>query len=357
MADVNPPFDRSMEELCESFVRDRFDQEDVFGRPDIEEWLAGQAIELRPEHGDGEHNKHPWLKLLYRHVQFGTQLFGHWLKDSATSFSGREVPLEEENPFSGDSDSDVRHFVSLIPGMKTYKRRGKRVCEETRLYYGLNLGAIAVTTSSDGEERYAVVTMGANSIKMQSIMASPELAVKLWIDVLYAEWLFGREKSKRAVITLCSFLESAVASERLDAEHDFNVAVAVSVDGLKICKADYVCVFYDGTCFSPDRLYDAEAFRNMKIHLMRRFGDDRMSTSQFVRLDCPDISIDSFFEEVAESGVRCVTDRWSRNGFEFARTNPPQQVLVSFKDGKVLFVHQEQCPFLALGSGVSVIWR
>lgn len=55
MATTGPPFDKPMDELRETFVRARFAQEDVFGRPDIEQWLAKQRKAERPECGDESH--------------------------------------------------------------------------------------------------------------------------------------------------------------------------------------------------------------------------------------------------------------------------------------------------------------
>src|SRR3989339_826762 len=46
---MKPLFDKTLDELREAFVRARFAEPNIFGRPDIEEWLEGQRKAYYPD--------------------------------------------------------------------------------------------------------------------------------------------------------------------------------------------------------------------------------------------------------------------------------------------------------------------
>src|SRR3989344_6646869 len=48
-------FDKPVSELREAFVRNRFAEEQYFGRPDIEDWLVGQRKAKEPDEGQWNH--------------------------------------------------------------------------------------------------------------------------------------------------------------------------------------------------------------------------------------------------------------------------------------------------------------
>jgi len=238
-------FKKSMDELREAFVRARFAQEDVFGRADIEEWLKSQREAERPEY-DHTADESYWNTLFSGdYIMWAAQKNPLVvLQERATSYQTLDHlrnPQIPSNEFPLPFEDDV--LIQFIPLFTKFMT-------ETRVCYGHTHGAIIVApdmVSNPHPYTLRVEVRGRRQCELviEPFNANPLRASLYVMDVLFAEWLYGRPKRERAREYLCDALADEIAKERVKAENDFNRAVAVSDDGLKIVRADKVVVIDD----------------------------------------------------------------------------------------------------------------
>ncbi|MBI4142419.1 hypothetical protein HY480_00930, partial [Candidatus Uhrbacteria bacterium] len=221
-------FEKSLDELRETFVRNRFKQKDVFGRPDIEEWIDAQQKAEDPEY-DRATGESYWNA----HVLAGYRM--RWgashdplavLREYATPHAGssssrkpaRDLPLEE-HPFDADAQ------IQCIPLLNSFMR--------AELYYGYRLGVIVVARDRINHPHPYTVRVGAKGLIIASFDQDPERAAVFTMDVLFAEWLYGRSRARwqGARNFLAAGLQLEIRGKRSNAETDFDTAVAVSADG------------------------------------------------------------------------------------------------------------------------------
>lgn len=226
MATTGPPFDKPMPELREAFVRARFGQEDVFGRPDIEAWFARQRRAERPI-------EHIWRRLIdAKRVQRPFHI--RELPDLA-------VPQELPRGFTIRQMADVGDPLVAMLCESVDRRRVDVLPVDERLTLFLLRG-------EDGAPAHAFTVTPQHNQKRRP---GDPLAYTLFVPsdkdllqvVLSRGWSVGPKKIATAARRLlCDGLEACIGEERGKAEADFDTAVAVSADGTKIVHADWVIV-------------------------------------------------------------------------------------------------------------------
>lgn len=345
-------FDKPMAELREAFVRARFAQEDVFGKPNIEEWLANQ----RAYYGSPDH----WVHLIER------------LASKATFDLTRLHEMAVRMPLKRLRNSGVHEWpdsvdacytdacYTLISGLDerradvyttglgsalhlvVYKRRG------------VPYRAIAITTSDD-----VALTPSPRYVLCPATNAD-FLRVVLDFGLLPDHNPTRMRENARKF--LCDTLEAHIGEERGKAEHDFDTAVAVSADGTKIVHADWVVVLgHIGDCSHlHDLKFPAAAFMERKILRLRarrpcydysfKVGGPR------IRLDGrDDPTVERFFSTDGR-----VHGQWEPQYADFrkivdhARWAPPEQKLLELSDGRIFLTHRDQCPSPLPDGGIKV---
>lgn len=227
-------FQRPMAELREAFVRTRFAEDHCFGRPDIEEWLTREREAERPE-CDQNADESPWdavlcneaMMLSVRRRKLGI------LKEYAT-------PLTEMPPMVSEDPREAQHYEDLVRALLSMVYRTR-----VNVYYGYRRWQghpglpILVTTRSDGDH---VLACDLATPEMVEMVLRPLDTVHV-VDALFAEWLYGRPRWRKARQFICDALAKSIRKERRMAEDDFDEAVAVSADGTRIVRADRVFTF------------------------------------------------------------------------------------------------------------------
>lgn len=278
MATTRPPFDKPMAELREAFVRARFAQEDVFGRPDIEQWLAGQREAERPEFDHAAEESYWNTVLCIDQMMWAA---AHRPLTILTGFATAHRTLSDlrdpqspprENPFENDV------LLQFIPFFSSFAR-------DAMVYYGYVHGAIFVAPDmADQPHPYTVRAEGEKQrrrLVVESFEANPLRASLYVMDVLFAEWLYGRPRWREARQSICQALADEIKTQREVAEADFDSAVAVSADGTKIVHADWVVVSDQAMGPTLLTVYPSGAFRAQKA---RRPDDNRFDRAATERL-------------------------------------------------------------------------
>lgn len=226
MATTGPPFDKPMTELREAFVRARFGQADVFGRPDIEEWLTGQREAERPEdktwvHFLGRRTVQPWAD---------RDFFD--LRSHATSLG----VLNERFRSVGEADAygPIYDCLAFVPrGLDP--KRGLYSGDAGMLYVEDHIhGPMFVVREEWGKDGGVTIT------RVRDRSKNP--GARTILGVVLTEWQCGRSRWQEARASLCCAFDDAITHERAKAEADFDSAVAVSANGTKIVHADWVVV-------------------------------------------------------------------------------------------------------------------
>lgn len=300
MEDRKPLFDRPMDELREAFVSARFAQEDVFGRPDIEEWIKGQYANEVPPNADTD----AWRTLL-KHDELVDFIHGAailLLQKYATTLHDLGLPRHEPTGYS--------HLLPLV---------------EQGLYWGkdnrgiylhpnpVNTQAVYLVRGKAPEDREHSLTFeraGRNNLKDIH---------ETVLEIMFAEWWRGDPKRDAARQWLCEAADVAIRRERAKAEHDFDTAVAVSADGTKIVHADWVVVTGFGTVTHGHpglglavvkerlRVFPSSAFRDRKILRTERYIriDPYVPNDSFpLRNDFPTLPVESQIARVLERAER-----------------------------------------------------
>ncbi|MDO8599755.1 MAG: hypothetical protein Q7S02_06645, partial [bacterium] len=265
MADQKQLFDKTMDVLREAFVRNRFGEAIVFGMHDIETWLSIQCKAGRPD---------PlWEQFLARNfivMCAATSPIAH-LRERATPYATR--PGEQ---------LIARTFQKLPDGVQ-YLLGALHVSPVVEgVYYGHSVGCI-ITYTKDGMVG-SLLTIRSGTLERGFIVAQEQTnspgAERLVVDILFAEWDRQNPKWKEARQFLYDAFGQEIKRERRKAEEDFDSAVAVSADGVKIWHADRVVVLSDDKQHVLGE-FPSEAFHERKILLAP--ADDRCRVPTDVR--------------------------------------------------------------------------
>lgn len=233
-------FQRPLPELREAFIRARFAEEQVFGRPDIETWLAREREAERPDYdSDGVGG---WSTVFENELlQF---VAGHReltaLRECATPQP--QLQLDALRPHAGD----IARAHGLARAMiRVLDPRSVDVFDA--YYHGADEPTIAIVMLRKMGDLpgFAYYSRGGPHDPLE-IDDFVSYGTKGVIDVLFAEWLYGRLRWKEARQFLCDAVAGRIQDERNRAIVDFDLAVAISQDGTEIVDADWVVVPYKG---------------------------------------------------------------------------------------------------------------
>ena len=245
MSEKKKLFDKSMEELREAFVRARFAEREVFGRPDVEEWLAEQRTAERPDDS--------WEQLLHKLNKWAdTDWFD--FRSHATSLgvlNERIKSLGEANDYGPIYDCLAFNF----------SQSGR----QHELFDG-NDGLVYVGDHIYGP-RFVIEERENDCLTIKRIRNLRAASnAKAIIGVVFAEWDRKRHKKELARHSICETFNDVVKDERTNAEADFDRAVAVSADGTQITCADYVVVIVErGNRLRHLIVYPATVFQKKKL--------------------------------------------------------------------------------------------
>ena len=296
-------FDKPMSELREAFVRARFAEPAMFGRADITEWLAD------PE----------WTGIINfdRSLAFARH-FNEALEDldPAEELERFATPANEIPDWMLHRVHNKMAFKTIVKALRTGK---------AKIYYPwvnyVDRNPIAVL--------HGWVFTLAHTTVDGSIAALKTATVRDVLEILNAEINGARPKADAARTFLNRMARTAVANAREDAERDFDEAVAVSADGTKIVKADWVVVgLQESRGKNRATLYPAEVFRNDKIWLCNR-GHERFDFSKVTpRPTATDVA-------ALVKSVSAHNDVFGGLGAMYLHDTPY---------GNILFIHELHCP-------------
>jgi len=240
-------FDKTLPELRESFVRARFAEPKMFGRPDVLEWLADPEwvgiIDFDAMPAVVSHAEEAWrnLSLADDLLQF------------ATPYVGVNGDYIRRFPFG-----DRRVFSVLQMAIHSRSQTFFPWVNDTHAYpVSILWNEVVRLVPSATEEGPALTIHRANARDV--------------LEIYNAEIKGAQCKANAARTFLNRIALSAVARIRKSAESDFDEAVAVSADGTKIVKAKWVIAVHverNGKAL----LYPASAFWDRKI---LRVGKDQ----------------------------------------------------------------------------------
>lgn len=241
---MEPLFDKPMVELREAFVLTRFAEPAVFGRRDIEEWLHNSTLNI----DDLIQSRAEWGNLGFiRHLErelgnAGTQTFANWIRDNATELEDPPSPFLASLP-------NARRFYALL----NVVRKGG-----TATYHDWSQSSPSWPVLITHNEASAAENKECNKVVLLR-----EATIVDVIRILLAEVMDNRPKRERALAWLSNEYTHAITKIRLDAERDFDEAVAVSADGTKIVKVEEVLVIAED--WRSMIIYPASAFTDAKI--------------------------------------------------------------------------------------------
>ena len=246
---MNDLFEKSYEELRESFVRNRFAEEQHFGREDVEEWLQEERLILSP-HITGDTTPFSWEDLIPRFGSIGVRL-----EESMThSQLLHQFGAKWENcvdRLNGRDQETLEHLSWLIKKMDG-------------CVWGLCLWGKGAIFWNDPNT--AIVLNARIDTSCSSGVWSVEVDDMKVASSLLLSWKYEGKEWQRARQLLCDWGERCVVKVRKGAEKDFDQAVAVSADGKRIVCADEVWVYRD-TAEKGFHRVPVELFTSKKILL------------------------------------------------------------------------------------------
>lgn len=251
-------FDKHMPELREAFVRARFAQFDTFSRADFLERIAN------PEWtGFTRFDGCPALTVYIEEAWRGLVL-DHELT-FATPGVGKDDLVKRVGADQRDSFSAV--LFALDPVADIY-------------FPGVNDADAYPVAVTNGR----VLRLAPSKTNDGIAMTIQKATVRDVLTIVNAEVSDRRPKAKMAAELMNCLAHNAAAVVRKAAERDFDEAIAVSIDGTKIVKANWVLVMPAGSskterrlCSQPPTgdtwlLYPGSAFTENKV---RRQPDQR----------------------------------------------------------------------------------
>jgi len=227
--------------LKEQFVRNRFAEEDFFGREDVEEWLGGQRMS---EKADLEVTG--WFEMLkFVHKPGFTGLYGNKTIDllHELAFPSDELVIDDKTKAPFHYIDSIDFHIAVAGSKEIYLNRNSLlVCRKNK-------------------PKTLIFTPGLGN---GGTYTHQFLMVDVFESALVSWHLLGTENDRgfKAREYLCNWLQKCIDKVRETAEKDFDRAVAVSKDGKKIVTADFVLEVYDGMVC---RVSPASRFTERKI--------------------------------------------------------------------------------------------
>lgn len=246
-------FTKSYEELREAFVCKRFNEEDYYGLANIEQWLERQ----RPaEHPDEER----WNYCLSTTDALLFASHGRELQTLSECADPSPI-IPQESPT--EYDHEILHRARIAPLLLSFDP------SKASIYYGHVHGMNIVCGHGSDAKGFALhEEHDANGKSFTTIKPLHPVDV---IDAVFATWVRGGSKAAAARQFLCDALAEAIRRNRLQAEKDFDKAVAVSEDGRKIVHTDQVVVVHQDLTW---KAYPPDFFQRHKILRSKSFGRD-----------------------------------------------------------------------------------
>ncbi|MDO8622041.1 MAG: hypothetical protein Q7R80_02320 [bacterium] len=295
MAERQPLFDKPRDELREAFVRARFMQKDVFGRPDIEAWLEGQRTASTPDRSMwGAFVRHPeWFE---RHGLAAppTHLLLVRALGAFPSIHTESIMSSMQGRHGMDGCRCSARMMDFIRGCCASVIA---VIDETLV---MICGGEALIVSPPDHTN-------AHDPDDMPLRVSSTVTTTHVLKVFIERW--AQQDGERATYArdfVCSAFGMRVAQIRGAAGLDFDLAVAVSADGTKIVHADWVAVVPTALPHPRSQswvprckmtVFPGAAFRGRKI----------LKSTEKMRLSPhydPDSSIISNAEDVGRAAAR-----------------------------------------------------
>ena len=269
-------FTKTYAELRETFVKARFAEYQHFLRYNIESWLERQRTAELPEMN--ENGDSPWNyylstdRLLF--AASGKEL------DILRMFAAPRMTILEAGP--QEYPGMLRRLERITPLLRGLDPR------RTLVFYGHIYGPIVLCDTSepggDLKTATAFVFDEEHDANGKSIDVLKPLHSIYVMDAVFATWMRGAPRAEMAREFLCHHLGNYVATVRYQAEGDFDHAVAVSTDGLKIVHADEIHVLDRGQRWIrlPETFHERKILRSNNF--LRFSGPDYESClNQFRR--------------------------------------------------------------------------
>jgi hypothetical protein len=181
------------------------------------------------------------------------------------------------------------------------------------------------------------------------------------LHALLTEWRDCKAEWREARRVLCEIFAEFIRAERTAAEAAFDSAVAVSADGTKICTADYVVVLHHANAHK-DLVFPSSAFRGENKALRDATfcspGCSRASPAHNELAHATRVFTVKTFLRSVDPELNIIRDHTYERS-DYARTVAHarlthEQEYIRCADGRILFVHPDQCPFPLPGDGVEI---
>lgn len=261
--DMEQLFDKTYDELREAFVRARFAEPNVFSRPDIEEWLAEYGV---PE--------------LFRWTStWEAPAFVTWISDTwDAQFTNDRARILADCATPGPIPEGLFDHGSAYVATRSLSRM---VHSNVAVYSTAEPTMLVI---ADQEGGLTITKGGRPDVVIISSTTADDV-----LRILFKEIRREHQKAHKALAWLKEQYTAAIKSARTGAKRDFDEAVAVSEDGTKIVKAEWVWVVlskppWDGKRRIHGLLYPGSAFHGTKIRLAvkkkRIFDADRLASAR-----------------------------------------------------------------------------
>lgn len=247
-------FSKTTEQLRDAFVRSKFGELAVFWRRDIEEWLEWLLAHPMPTppHIDPP-DMQQWTFYL---PMISMKLTLHDLLASASNNRDLATPHLPQ-------DMRKRQLRALLSTLLA--------SEGAKVFLGSRWILAILSSETYGEQWYAISTkrpgQGHEPQSYSITPFDPEQPSNVVADVLFAEWLHQRQFAWNARQRFLGQMKLIVADRRKTYEAEFDRAVAVTSDGLRILHVDrvIVCDPDDNNNLLLRLVFYPEVFHNHKI--------------------------------------------------------------------------------------------
>ncbi|MBI2624080.1 hypothetical protein HYW67_01115 [Candidatus Parcubacteria bacterium] len=245
-------FIKPMAELKEAFVQARLAEEQYFGHRHVERWLERQQRTGRIVHPEQWNRCFCRDAVLFAAAGRELEVLRQFADSSATIPRGPEEYADE-----------VRHRKRIAPLLEAI------ACANTEIYYG-DVHGLIVVCGGNGPGASAFVFVEDHDANGKKFTAIKPLHSVFVMDAVFATWKRGGPNAEAARTFLCDTVAGLIRKDRVEADADFDRAVAVSADGRKIVHADWVVVRdLEGSLLEapsgPTAVFPASSFQMKKL--------------------------------------------------------------------------------------------